>query len=146
MRSVKAKQGTSLFTAALIVIATFIAPTPAVAAPVESRGVYVDAIGRAGSKIVVTVMSKLPAGATSTTDVGVAYLYDGPAGTSTYSYNFSYSATPFKIANSIAYYKVILNAGPSAGTYYVSGGVASTGITDYSAATASGSRLTTAAL
>ena len=146
MRSIKAKQGTSLFTAALIVIATFIAPTPAVAAPVESRGVYVDAIGRAGSKIVVTVMSKLPAGATSTTDVGVAYLYQGPAGTSTYSNNFSYSATPFKVANSIAYYKVTLNAGPTAGTYYVSGGVASTGITDYSAATASGSRLTTAAL
>ena len=140
MRSIKAKQGTSLFTAALIVIATFIAPTPAVAAPVESRGVYVDAIGRAGSKIVVTVMSKLPAGATSTTDVGFAYLYQGPAGTSTYSNNFSYSATPFKIVNSIAYYKITLNAGPLVGEYRVYGGVASSGTADFGTAVASGNR------
>ena len=140
MRSLKAKQGIALFAAALVVIATFIAPTAAVAAAVESRGVYVDASGRAGSLIVVTVMSKLPAGSTSTTDVGFAYLTNGPGGVTTYSGNFSYSATPFKIVNSIAYYKITLNAGPSVGAYVVRAGVASTGTSDYSAATASGNR------
>ena len=138
MRSIKAKQGTSLFTAALIVIATFIAPTPAVAAPVESRGVYVDAIGRAGSKIVVTVMSKLANGATSTTDVGFAYLYSGPAGTTTGSSTFSYSSTPFKVLNSIAYYKLTLNAGPSTGSYTVFAGVGESGSNSLSSATATG--------
>ena len=135
MRSIKAKQGTSLFTAALIVIATFIAPTPAVAAPVESRGVYVDAIGRAGSKIVVTVMSKLANGATSTTDVGFAYLHTGPGGTSE---NSSFSSAPFKILNSIAYYKITLNAGPLVGSYQIYAGVASTGTADISSALAGG--------
>ena len=135
MRSIKAKQGTSLFTAALIVIATFIAPTPAVAAPVESRGVYIDAIGRAGSKIVVTVMSKLANGATSTTDVGFAYLHTGPGGTSE---NSSFSSAPFKILNSIAYYKITLNAGPLVGSYQIYAGVASTGTADISSALAGG--------
>ena len=140
MRSIKAKQGTSLFTAALIVIATFIAPTPAVAAPVESRGVYVDAIGRAGSKIVVTVMSKLPTGATSTTDVGFAYVSGGPSGTTTGSSNFNYSSTPYKVLNSIAYYKITLNAGTSTGEYGIYAGVGASGANSASTATATGSR------
>jgi hypothetical protein len=137
MRSIKAKQGTSLFTAALIVIATFIAPTPAVAAPVESRGVYVDAIGRAGSKIVVTVMSKLANGATSTSDVAYAYVNSG-GGASTYNNNYSYSSLPFKIVNSIAYYKLILNAGPSVGNYSINAGLAPSGSNSWAAVAASG--------
>ena len=140
MRNLKANRALSLFAAALVAIATFIAPTAAVAAAAESRGVYVDASGRAGSKIVVTVMSKLATGATGTTDVGFAYLYSGPAGTTTYSSNFSSSSTPFKIENSIAFYKITLNAGPLVGDYIVYGGVASSGTADYSTAVASGSR------
>ena len=141
MHIVKARKGLSLLTAATIVISTFIAPTSAVAAGVESRGVYIDAAGRAGSKIVVTVMSKLPTGATSTTDVGFAYLYDGPSGTNLYSNNFSYSSAPFKVVNSIAYYKITLNSGPLVGNYNLIAGVASSGTTNYTSATASGNRV-----
>jgi len=134
MRNLKAKRTLSLFVTSLIVLATFVAPTAAVAAEVETRGIYLDASGRAGSKIVVTVMSKLATGATSTTDVGVAYLNNGPAGTKTYSNNFSFSSKPYKIVNSIAYYKIILDAGPLIGDYVLNGGVIPSGSSDFDTA------------
>jgi alpha-tubulin suppressor-like RCC1 family protein len=119
----------SLLTAALLALTTLVVPTAANAAVVESRGVYVDASGRAGSKIVVTVISKLPAGATSTTDIAWAYLSYGQGTSSTYSSNFAYSSTPFRVANSLAYFKITLNAGTLPGSHGVNAGVALAGST-----------------
>lgn len=109
-------------TSLLLVAGILSVATPAVASVVESRGVYVDAIGRAGGKVVVTVISKLPNGATSTTDKAYAYITSDNVAPS-YNNNFAFSVTPFKVVENLAYYTVELNAGPSAGQYSLEAGL-----------------------
>jgi alpha-tubulin suppressor-like RCC1 family protein len=99
------------------------------AAVVESRGIFLDAAGRSGGKIVVTVISKLPNGTTSTTDSAWAYVQSSgtsPIGGS----NFATAATPYKVVDNLAYFRVILNAG-DVGEYVVYGGVALSGTTSW---------------
>ncbi|MSX19469.1 MAG: hypothetical protein F2803_06105, partial [Actinobacteria bacterium] len=111
-------------TVAILAVSALLVPTSAQAANVESRGVYIDASGRAGSKIVVTVMSKLVTGSTSTTDTAWAYVSEGPYGVARYDRNFAISAAPIRIVNSVAYFQIVLNS-ESAGTYTVYAGIRS---------------------
>lgn len=122
MAATKNRRILSLATSILLVAGILSVATPAVASVVESRGVYVDAIGRAGGKVVVTVISKLPNGATSTTDKAYAYLTSDSIAPA-YSENFAFSATPYKVSENLAYYTVELNAGSVTGIYGVSAGV-----------------------
>ncbi len=133
----------SSLTVSILAISTALIPTTVHAANVESRGAYVDASGRAGSRIVVTVMSKLPNGTSSTTDFAWAYISGGPSNTPLHSSNFAIASAPSRIENSVAYFRILLTAGTSTGNYYVEAGISATGTTrDYNSVCATSCRTT----